>query len=97
MQLALVQGNATATIRHPTIRGQKLLLCQQLDAAGKPGGDPVLVIDQLGAGAGDVVMITSDGKGLRELLKADNSPARWWTLAIVDPAPAEVNVAEPQR
>ena len=30
------------------------------------------------------VMITSDGLGLREMLKDDTSPARWWTLGIID-------------
>ncbi|MAE62002.1 MAG: ethanolamine utilization protein EutN [Planctomycetaceae bacterium] len=84
MQLALVQGRATTTVRHRSLEGQKLLVCQQLDVAGDPSGDPILAVDQLGAGAGDVVIISSDGLGLRELLRDNNSPVRWWTLGIVD-------------
>ncbi len=84
MLLALIQGNTTATVRHPTINGQRLLLGQALDIDLKPTGDPQLTLDQLGAGAGDVVIVTSDGKGLREMLGHDNSPARWFTIGIVD-------------
>ena len=84
MQLALVQGRATTTVRHRSLRGQKLLVCQQLDIEGAPGGDPVLAVDQIGAGPGDVVIISSDGLGLREMLDDINSPVRWWTLGIVD-------------
>lgn len=87
MQQALVQGHATSTIRHESMAGQKLLVCQPMGAGGKLSGDPVLALDRLGAGVGDRVILTSDGKGLRELLGADNSPARWWTLGIVDAEP----------
>ena len=84
MQQAIVQGRATSTVKHVSLDGRKLLVCQALGADGRPGGDPVLVLDSLGAGRGDRVLITSDGAGLRDLLGSDNSPARWWTLGIVD-------------
>jgi len=84
MLLALIQGNATSTVRHKTVNGQRLLLGQALDINLQPYGDPQLTLDQLGAGAGDVVIVTSDGRGLREMLGHDNSPARWYTIGIVD-------------
>ncbi len=84
MQLAIVQGRATSTVRHKSLVGAKLLICQLLGADHKPAGDPVLAIDHLGAGSGDKVVLTSDGLGLREMLKDINSPARWWTAGIVD-------------
>ena len=84
MQHALVQGRATSTVKHRSLNGAKLLVCQPLNVDGRAAGDPVLAVDQLGAGAGDRVVLTSDGLGLRELLKDDNSPVRWWTLGIVD-------------
>ena len=84
MQLALVQGRATSTVKHPSLAGWKLLICQLLGNESQPVGDPVLAVDRLGAGAGDRVILTSDGQGLRELLKSDTSPARWWTMGIVD-------------
>jgi ethanolamine utilization protein EutN len=80
-----VIGNATATVRHPSMRGWKLLLVQALGPDGKSlDGDPFLAVDSLGAGIGEVVIVSSDGKGTREMLGADNSPVRWLTLGIVD-------------
>ena len=84
MQLAVVQGRATTTVRHCSLASVKLLICQPLGGDRQPSGDPVLAIDKLGAGAGDEVLLTSDGLGLRELLNNNTSPARWWTLGIVD-------------
>lgn len=84
MQWALVKGRATSTVKHPSLDGQKLLICQFLGNERQPIGDPILALDHLGAGKGDTVLITSDGSGLREMLKNGNSPARWWTLGIVD-------------
>ncbi|MBI1337231.1 MAG: ethanolamine utilization protein EutN [Phycisphaera sp.] len=84
MQLAIVHGRATSTCKHPSLEGAKLLICGLLDASGQSAGDPVLAVDRLGAGRGDKVILTSDGLGLRELLGQNNSPARWWTMGIVD-------------
>lgn len=84
MQLARVIGRATSTRKHPSLDGWRLLVCETLSNSGEPTGDPILSVDALGAGAGDTVIVSSDGRGLRELLKAPDSPARWWTLGIVD-------------
>lgn len=84
MQLATIKGRATATVKHPSLAGCRMLLAQMLDAKLQPEGDPVLIIDRLGAGHGDMVMITSDGLGLRQMLNDNTSPARWWTVGIVD-------------
>jgi ethanolamine utilization protein EutN len=84
MQHALVQGRATATVSHRSLKGAKMLICQPLDANAAPGGDPIIAVDRLGAGRGDRVIISNDGQGLRALLKDENSPARWWVQGIVD-------------
>ena len=84
MQHARVKGRATSTVKHASLAGMKLLVCELLGRDGQPTGDPVLAVDRIGAGAGDRVILTSDGLGLRALLNDENSPARWWTLGIVD-------------
>ncbi|MBL9090199.1 MAG: EutN/CcmL family microcompartment protein [Planctomycetaceae bacterium] len=85
MQLARVVGTATSTIKHPSMNGWKLLIVQMLAADGKsPDGDPVISIDSLGAGPGQTVLITSDGKGTRELMQSDNTPVRWSVMGIQD-------------
>jgi microcompartment protein CcmK/EutM len=84
VQLAIVKGRATATVKHPSLEGCRMLLVQMLGTGLRPQGDPVLIIDRLGAGYGDTVMVTSDGLGLRQMLGDNTSPARWWTVGIVD-------------
>jgi ethanolamine utilization protein EutN len=85
MYLGRVMGNATSTVKHPSMEGAKLLLVMALQADGRTiEGDPILVIDQLGAGRGETVMITSDGIGAREMLHNENSPVRWSILGIPD-------------
>jgi len=82
MQIARVIGHATATIKHASLESWRLLLVQPLDASSRPDGEPLLALDQLGARAGDTVVLTSDGKGARELVAAPNSPARWFVAGI---------------
>jgi ethanolamine utilization protein EutN len=85
MYLGRVVGTATATVKHPSMEGAKLLLVMALQADGRTvEGDPILVVDRLGAGRGEMVMITSDGIGTRELLGSKNSPVRWSVLGIAD-------------
>ncbi len=84
MQLGLVLGTATATVKHPSIVGRKMLLVQVQMADGKtPDGDPLLAVDTVGAGTGQTVMLTSDGRSSRELL-GDKTPVRWTIIGIRD-------------
>ena len=85
MQLGEVIGTATATVKHPSMNGWKLLIVQPYLADGKtPNGEPVLAIDDRGAGRGERVIITSDGAGTRALVGSDNTPVRWSVLGIAD-------------
>ena len=84
MQTARVLGNATSTVKHPSMEGWKLLVIQPLGKDNTNDGFPALAVDQTGAGQGDIVIISSDGKYTRELLRVDNSPVRWSVLGIVD-------------
>ncbi len=86
MQVAQVIGSATATIKHPSLVGWKMLVVQALMNDGRsPDGEPMLAIDALGAGVGQRVMISSDGKGTRELIGDNRTPVRWTVLGICDP------------
>jgi len=85
MQLALVIGTATATIKHPSLEGRKLLVVQPRLADGRtPDGDPLLAVDGVGAGTGETVLITSDGRGAREMLGSETTPVRWTIIGIRD-------------
>jgi microcompartment protein CcmK/EutM len=58
-----------------------MLLAEPIGAASL---DPVLCLDELGASAGDLVVMSNDGKFAREICKDEQSPARWWVMGIID-------------
>lgn len=85
MQLGKVIATATSTVKHPSMEGCKLLIVQLLAADGAtPDGEPVLAVDPLGAGRGHRVLVTSDGRATRELLKSETTPVRWSVQGIPD-------------
>ena len=46
---------------------------------------PGWVLDPLGAGIGQKVLISSDGSEARKIVGDERSPARWTVLGIIDP------------
>lgn len=86
MNLGLVVGTATSTVKHASMRGAKLLVVQRYQTDGvTPDEDPLLVIDTLGAGRGNWVMITSDSPEAARILGDAKTPVRWSVTGIVDP------------
>ena len=83
MQLGKVLGTATATVKHPSFQGERLLVVQPEGVDGRDDGEPVLVFDRLGARRGDRVLLTSDGQLLQEQLGRE-TPGRWSVLGLVD-------------
>jgi len=85
MQLALVVGTATATVKHASMQGSKLLIVQPLlrDEC-TPDGDVSLAVDQLGAGRGETVLLTSDGAETQHLLRDETTPVRYSVIGIRD-------------
>ena len=84
MFLAPVEGNVVATRKHPSLVGWRLLICQPIDAAGRPEGIPQIAIDSHGAGLHERVVISSDGLAARKAVGNNLSPVRWLILGIVD-------------
>lgn len=88
MQLGLVLGTATSTIKHPSFEGERMLVVQLQTADGGDDGEPVLAFDLLGAGRGDRVLLTSDGQILQERI-GRTTPGRWSVLGLPDQARVE--------
>ncbi|MBT4885780.1 MAG: EutN/CcmL family microcompartment protein [Planctomycetaceae bacterium] len=85
MQVAQVIGTVTSSFKHESLVGAKLLLVQPLLADGEGfDGDPQIAIDTVAAGLADRVVITSDGRLMREVLNSKRTPARWSTIALID-------------
>jgi len=81
MVLGRIVGKAVSTHKHRSLGGTRLLLAEPIGAASL---DPVLCLDELGARAGDLVVMSNDGKFARDICKDEQSPARWWVMGIID-------------
>ena len=81
MRTATIRGYATSTIKHPSLDGWRLLIAEP----DSPDLAPQLVLDNLGAGIGQTVLISSDGSEARKMVGSERSPARWSVLGIIDP------------
>lgn len=84
MQPAKVIGSVTATVKHSSMQGAKMLLIQPQLVNGAADGDPIIAIDGVGAGIGETVMVTSDGRHSRKILQTDATPVRWTIIGIID-------------
>ncbi len=83
MQLGRVVGTATSTVKHPSFQAERLLVVQLQSVDGKADGEPVLAFDRLGAGRGDMVLLTNDGMILQELI-GKTTPGRWSVMGLPD-------------
>ncbi len=59
MQLARVIGTVVATQKYEGLEGQRMLIIQPLDHHQQPRGRPVVAIDSVQAGPGDLVHTAS--------------------------------------
>lgn len=55
MQLARVIGNVVSTIKNGELEGRKLLVVQNLDGSLQNAGRPMVAVDSVGAGPGELV------------------------------------------
>jgi ethanolamine utilization protein EutN len=84
MQLAKVIGRTTATIKHPTLNGWRLVVLQPLLLNGGADGEPQVAVDHFGSAIGSVVIAAADGSVTKEVMGVKNTPARWIVVGQVD-------------
>ena len=84
MRLARVIGTVVATVKHPAYAGQKIMLCQPLSPDGELMGPQMIAVDRAQAGPGDVVLVLTEGNGIRQLFKQSVLPIRSAIVGIVD-------------
>jgi microcompartment protein CcmK/EutM len=83
MQLARVIGNVVSTVKNASLGGRKLLIIQVLDSDLLPVGKPLVAIDSVGAGAGELVFWCR-GKEASFALDGVESPTDCTIVGIVD-------------
>lgn len=84
MILGRVVGNVVATQKHGKLDASKLLLVQPRDAHGHDVGLPLLTVDTVGAGAGEIVLVVVEGKSTSQAMAVDRAPVDAAIVGIVD-------------
>jgi ethanolamine utilization protein EutN len=83
MIIAKVMGSAVATVKHDLLKTTKLLLVSQADVKGNVTGEPFLAVDLVGAGEGELVVV-SQGSSARMATGQSSSPADAAIVGILD-------------
>lgn len=84
MKVARVVATVVSTIQAEILEHRKLLLCDVLDADGRPDGSYLIAVDLVGAGAGETVLLLDEGNSARQLVGVDAGPLRSVVVGIVD-------------
>ncbi len=83
MQLARVIGTVVATVKNDSLDGRKLLVVQTLDRDLEPIGKPMVAVDAIGAGIGELVFWCR-GKEASFPFKREDTPTDCTIIGIVD-------------
>lgn len=85
MHVATVVGQVVSTVKPDSIAGVTILLLQDVDAAnpGEALGTPYAAIDLIGAGRGEIVLV-STGSAARADPRTAEAPVDATVIAIVD-------------
>lgn len=83
MFIAKVTGLVVSTMKHESLTGSKLLIVQETDATGSTRGDPLVAVDVVDAGEGDVVLVAS-GSAARQTELTNGRPVDHLIMGIVD-------------
>jgi len=84
MLIARVVGDVTATSKHPSHEGKKLLLVQPLDLDGSAKGNPLIAVDSFNAGMGDRVLVAQDGFAAFTTVGLKSAPLDVAVLGVID-------------
>lgn len=83
MLIARVVGSAVSTIKDEKLIGVKLLVIREADATGTPTGKPMVAVDTVDAGVGDLVL-TASGSSARQTDITEKRPVDTVIMAILD-------------
>jgi microcompartment protein CcmK/EutM len=83
MLIARVVGDVVSTIKDEKMGGRKLLIVREVSVENELVGKPVVAVDTVDAGAGDVVLI-AQGSSARQTSSTKETPTDAVIMAIVD-------------
>lgn len=83
MQIARVIGTVVSSIKNEALEGRTILIVQTLDADLNKKGKPMLALDAIGAGVGELVFWCR-GKEASFPFKRDSTPTDCTIVGIID-------------
>lgn len=90
MHLAKVIGRLVATQKHEALTGVKLLIIQPVDHERKPKGEPLVAVDSIQSGEGDIVTYVV-GREATLVLDIPFTPVDAGIVGIVDSINSEAS------
>ena len=89
MKVCRVLGNVVASAHHPAYDSQTVLLVSPEGFDSKTGeskkaAPAFLALDRVQAGAGDRVLVLTEGNGVRQIMGDDAGPIRSLVVGIID-------------
>jgi microcompartment protein CcmK/EutM len=84
MLIARVVGSAVATAKDDRLTGRKLLLVRHADETGEETGPVFVAVDGVGAGTGELVLVTSGSAGRHASSTAIDQPVDALVVGILD-------------
>ena len=84
MFLARVVGEVVATIKHPHLAAQRLLLVRPEATPGRPQPASTIAVDTVDAGIGDRVLVADEGNTAAQVLHKPRGPVRTVIVGVVD-------------
>jgi len=83
MNFGIVAGSVVSDTKSESLPAAKYLLVQGCDQTGKLKDDYLVAIDEMGAGAGEMVLV-SQGSSARQTESTDKKPIDAVVIGIVD-------------
>ena len=83
MQIARIIGTVVSTVKNESLFGRKFLIVQTLDADLNERGKPMVALDAVGAGVGELVFWCR-GKEAAFPFKRDETPTDCTIVGIID-------------
>ena len=84
MLIARVIGEVVATQKHASHKGRRALLVQPLNLDGTHRGEAVIALDAVDAGAGDRVLLATEGYSAMTSVGRPQSPIDMAVIGFVD-------------
>ena len=84
MLLAKVIGNIWSTKKKDAISALRLLFIQPLGKSLKPEGNVLVAVDEVGAGFGELVIVTQGSPAMQAFNKTESIPVDAVVVGIVD-------------